>query len=256
MILDTSLLLGQARTVAAAVAGRSAPPLSYATVRDYCESADLMPALAAYNGDLKDVQRCWILKTLLASVPPGSTLLEIGAGEPIVADLLGKMGYRVIAVDPYEGTASGPTDVDYFRTVYRDVEYIVDWFSAELGGVEAGSIDCCYSISVLEHVPIEMLSALFEAITRFSKPGALTVHAIDHVLLGFGEGYHARMLATVARCLGIDEDHLSGRLNEARNDSDAYFLSAEAHNKWRGTKPYDEFPMRRCISVQIAAPLG
>ena len=37
---------------------------------------------------MKDVQRPWALKAVVGSVPPGRRLLEIGAGEPIVAELL------------------------------------------------------------------------------------------------------------------------------------------------------------------------
>src|SRR5207247_1433648 len=36
--------------------------LSYATVRDYCESVDHLPLLATASRDLKDVQRPWALK--------------------------------------------------------------------------------------------------------------------------------------------------------------------------------------------------
>ena len=51
---------------------RAVPPwLSYATVRDYCDSADRLPILAAANGDMKDVQRPWVLKTIVGTVPPG-----------------------------------------------------------------------------------------------------------------------------------------------------------------------------------------
>jgi hypothetical protein len=35
------------------------------------------------------------------------------------------------------------------------------------------------------------------------------------------------------------------------SDPDAYFLSAESHNRWRGSLPYDHFPMRRCVSIHV-----
>ena len=38
---------------------------SYATVRDYCESVDLLPEITPTDGDLKNVQRPWALKAFL-----------------------------------------------------------------------------------------------------------------------------------------------------------------------------------------------
>ena len=64
------------------------------------------------NGDLKDVQRPWVLKAIVGAVPPGSRLLEIGAGEPLVAELLARLGYDVTVVDPYDGRDRGPTDLE------------------------------------------------------------------------------------------------------------------------------------------------
>src|ERR1700730_3832195 len=104
---------------------RIGPPvgLSYGVVGDYCEGFDIAPRLLSYNNDLKDLQRYWMLKTIVALLPSGATLLEIGAGEPMVADILGRLGYRVIVVDPYEGAGNGPTDVDRFKELYSHPEY-------------------------------------------------------------------------------------------------------------------------------------
>src|SRR5687767_3105883 len=76
---------------------------SYATVRDYCESLDEIPQITAMDGDLKNVQRPWAVKTILAHVPPPARLLEIGGGEPIVSGFLAELGYDVTLVDPYDG---------------------------------------------------------------------------------------------------------------------------------------------------------
>jgi glycosyltransferase involved in cell wall biosynthesis len=92
--------------------GRRLPRLSYATVRDYCDSADHLADLARASGDMKDVQRPWVLKAILGQVPVGTRLLEIGAGEPLVADLLSRLGYDVTVVDPYDGRDRGPANFD------------------------------------------------------------------------------------------------------------------------------------------------
>ena len=49
-----------ATAVVAKFAQRGCPVgLSYATVRDYCESVDDLPQIAPTDGDLKNVQRPW-----------------------------------------------------------------------------------------------------------------------------------------------------------------------------------------------------
>ena len=40
-------------------------PLSYGTVRDFADSLDNLGGLARANGDMKDLQRCWVLKAVL-----------------------------------------------------------------------------------------------------------------------------------------------------------------------------------------------
>ena len=40
------------------------PPASYGTVEDFADSVDNMPGLAGANFDMKDLQRCWMLKAI------------------------------------------------------------------------------------------------------------------------------------------------------------------------------------------------
>lgn len=225
--------------------------ITHGTVRDFCQGADLCPKLLRYNNDIKDSQRFWTLKTILATQPVGATLIEIGAGEPVVADILGRLGYRVIVVDPYEGAGNGPLDVDHFKRLYPHVEYLVEWFSDSLTQLEPGMADCCYSISVVEHVPIPTLSTITDGIRKFTKKGGTTVHAVDFVAMGAGAEYHTEMVRTFADLLGYPEETVDAALARAANDSDTYYLSAEAHNRWRGTVAYDQFPMRKVHSLQI-----
>jgi hypothetical protein len=78
-----------------------APPVSYGTVRDFADSADNLGGLARANSDMKDLQRCWAVKAVLGNVEPGGKLVEIGAGEPLAADTLARLGYQVTVIDPY-----------------------------------------------------------------------------------------------------------------------------------------------------------
>lgn len=226
--------------------------LSHGTVEDYCKGFDLCAPLMSYNNDLKDSQRFWVLKTILATQPIGATLLEVGAGEPVVADLLGRLGYKVTVVDPYEGAGNGPTSVDHFRKTYPNTDYIIDWFTPGLTSVAGGSIDCCYSISVIEHIPLEKIETVVAGIQYFCRPTGSTIHAIDYVSLGAGADYHYDMYQKFVTLLGYSEDDAVESLRAALCDPDTYYLSAEAHNRWRGTVPYAQFPMRRVQSMQVS----
>jgi hypothetical protein len=45
-------------------------------------------------------------------------------------------------------------------------------------------------------------------------------------------------------------------LDRLTSDPDAYFVSAEAHERWRGALPYDRYPMRRIASINLFARPG
>jgi glycosyltransferase involved in cell wall biosynthesis len=231
------------------------PALGYATVADYVDSLEHLPDLAQISHDLKDVQRPWMVKALLARVLPGVRLLEIGGGDPWVASRMVDLGYEVVIVDPYEGEDGGPADFERICEAYPQVTFIRGRFPEAVPPILAGSFEAIYSISVLEHVPIDSVGPLFEGIKRFLRNGSCpTIHAIDHVHKGRGSDYHLRMLQRVTKAAGLPGsllDEVSRRLDD---DPDVYFLSAESHNQWRGSLPYAEFPMRRCVSVHLCTP--
>jgi hypothetical protein len=81
-----------------------------------------------------------------------------------------------------------------------------------------------------------------------------SIHAIDHVQLGPGAEEHRERLTELTTSLGIPARELDDVLGRLASDPDAYFLSAESHNRWRANIPYDEFPMRRCVSIQLCIP--
>jgi SAM-dependent methyltransferase len=218
-------------------------------VRDWCDSVERLPLLATASRDLKDVQRPWALKTITAALPPTSRLLEIGAGEPLVAGMLARDGYDVTVVDPYDGRDGGPSNVGDTP----GVRVVRGLFPRDVPAAER--FDCVYSISVLEHLPAGAIDEVCAGIRALTRPGGLTIHAIDHVLLGTGAEDHLAHLRRLTGAFGLDEQALDGLLATLAADPDAYFLSAEGHNRWRGSVPYDEFPMRRCVSIQLCLPL-
>ena len=224
--------------------------LGYGTVRDLADSADHLPGLAASSFDMKNLQRPWMVKAILGNVAAGGTLVEIGAGEPLVADLLTRLGYRVIVVDPYDGSGNGPREFARFQREYPKVEFIRELFppSASL----PGEVAAVYSISVLEHVPLDAVGGVMRAAAGMLAEGGLSIHAIDHVLSGWSATEHRERLDEMVRSAGLDVERLDEVLGALERDPEAYFVSAEAHERWRGALAYDDFPMRKIASVSLA----
>jgi Methyltransferase domain len=177
---------------AAAIVSRFSRPgpsigTSYATVRDFCESRDELPQITPLDGDLKNVQRPWTVKAILANVPPPARLLEIGGGEPIASGLLGELGYEVTLVDPYDGFANGPTDYQRYLEQFPHVKIVREYFRPGLPALAGHSFDGVFSISVLEHIPPESLPSCFDAIAQSLSPAGASIHCFDFILQGQGE---------------------------------------------------------------------
>ncbi len=237
------------------------PRLSYATVRDYCDSADHFPKLATFQNDLKDVQRPWTVKAILSSIKAPARLIEIGSGEPLSASALADLGYEVSVCDPFDGSGRGPTEFAYFRSIYRNVNYIRSYFDPEVARqFENNPLDVVFSISVLEHVPEPALLQLFEAALLALRPGGFSIHCADIVIEGQATDFH---IAQLKRILTLQENlagtHLSSSdidsqvhdiLRRAKDDLETFYLSAHGHNQWRGKLAYAEFSFRKVISVQ------
>jgi hypothetical protein len=226
-------------------------PLTYGTVGDLADSRDNLGGLARANGDMKDLQRCWTLKAVLGSVERGARLVEIGAGEPLVADLLTKLGHRVTVVDPYDGSDQGPREYEEFRRAYPDIEFIRERFPPE-AALPAG-VACVYSVSVLEHISAEQIGAVIEAAAELVAPDGCSIHAIDHVVAGWGAEAHLARLEEIVRRSGLDVGRLHALIDQIEGDPETYFVSAEAHERWRGALPYDDYPMRRICSIGLVS---
>jgi hypothetical protein len=224
-------------------------PLSYGTVRDLADSVDNLGGLARDSSDMKDLQRCWMVKAILGAVEPGGRLVEIGAGEPLAADLLSRLGYEVTVVDPYDGSGQGPREFEEFSRSHPDLTFIRERFPPS-GGLE-GEYAGVYSISVLEHIPLEALGGVVSAATDLLAPGGASIHAVDHVLAGWGADQHLERLEEIVRASGLPVEGLHELIRRLESDPEAYFVSAEAHERWRGALPYETYPMRRIASIGV-----
>ncbi|HUA86325.1 MAG TPA: glycoside hydrolase family 99-like domain-containing protein [Bryobacteraceae bacterium] len=233
--------------------GSRSPVISYGTVRDYCDSFERLNALATANGDLKDCQRPWVYKAITSVVPRSAMILEIGAGEPLVANMLQHLGYSVWIVDPYDGSGNGPREFEKFWKEYPNLKFVRSRFHDRMPEVPEAAFDCIYSISVLEHVPADSIPGVLEGMRKFLKRDGVSIHAIDHVHRGPGADQHLANLRLWAHGFGASAKDLDQVLAEMSDDVETYYLSAESHNRWRAGVPYDQFPMRVCTSIQIVA---
>jgi len=245
------------RDVLARYRGRPIEDLGYATVRDFCDSADFLPQICGLDGDLKNVQRPWMVKAVLGRVPPGARILEIGAGQPVVAAALQELGYEVTVVDPYEGAGNGPTAYEEYVRAFPRVRIVRAEFARNVPALGNEKFDAIYSISVLEHIPHDRLPGLFEGIGLFLGPRGQSIHCVDHVLDGAGAQYHEEGLQMVlseqSAIDGGPSRDAPELLRRIHADLETFYLSPQGHHLWRGGKPYDQFPFRKVVSIQTCA---
>lgn len=228
---------------------------SYATVSDYCDSRDHLPQITGIDGDLKNVQRPWAVKAVLAHVPPPARILEFGGGEPIVSGLLAELGYEATLVDPYDGFGKGPTDYDSFLQHFPHVRLMREYFRPALPGLTPQSFDAILSVSVLEHLDDESLARCFDAIAEFLRPGGASIHCFDFIVQGHGDAHNflqaQKILAEQNRVTSDPDGTPFPELVERlRADVETFFLAPHGHHQWRGGRPYAEFPFRKVVSIQ------
>jgi hypothetical protein len=249
----------QAAGVVARFGGQGpGPGNSYATVRDFCESIDELPKITGRNGDLKNVQRPWAVKALLAHIPPPARLLEIGGGEPIVSGFLSELGYDVTLVDPYDGIGVGLAAYQRYLAQFPHVKLVPEYFRPGLPRLLPQSFDGIFSVSVLEHIPADSLPACFDAIAEFLAPAGVSIHCFDFILQGTGDAHafaNARQIfAEQRRITGTPDDPpFEGLLDRLRADVETFFLSPQGHQKWRQGQAYSTFPFRKVVSLQTVA---
>jgi hypothetical protein len=155
----------------------------------------------------------------------------------------------VTVVDPYDGSGNGPVEFERYRSAYPELTFVRERFPPS-GGLP-GEVACVYSISVLEHVPVDAVGGVVDAALGALAPGGCAIHAIDHVIAGWGADAHLERLEEIVRRSGLDADGLQRTLDRLGEDAEAYLVSAESHEAWRGALPYDEYPMRRIASIGV-----
>lgn len=247
--------------------GKPVPELGYATVPDFCDSADFMPQIVRFESTLKDVQRPWAVKAILGSVPVGSKILEIGGGEPLVSGFLQQLGYQVTLIDPYDGSGNGPREYQRFRRSYPKVRILREYFKKDSPALAGEVFDCIFSVSVLEHIPTDELQSLFEGIEQFLMPGGCSIHCIDDVVDGPTADWHFQEVREIlalqhrlqnpvtklADARQYAEGQLKNLYAQLQRDIETYYLSPLEYYRWKGGMSYEEYPFRKIVSIQTCA---
>ncbi|MGC1814580.1 MAG: class I SAM-dependent methyltransferase, partial [Solirubrobacterales bacterium] len=155
----------------------------------------------------------------------------------------------VTVIDPYDGSGQGPRQFEEFRASYPRLDFVRDRFPPEHG--LPTPVDGVYSISVLEHIPTDSVAQVASATLEALRPGGCAIHAIDHVVAGWGAEEHLERLEAIASSSGLPIERLNEAIRALEQDPEAYFVSAEAHERWRGRLPYQHYPMRRIASIGL-----
>jgi hypothetical protein len=231
--------------------GFGAAPVSHGTARDFAEVRDVVPLLLTLSPGLPGLQRGWALKALVGALDPGARVLEIAGGDQLAAGLVSRLGHRVTIVDPFDGSATEPGDFATAVSRYPDLEFVRSPFppSEPL----AGGYDAVFSTALLERLEPEEAGAEVAAARDLLAPGGVSAHAFAHVIAGWGEEASAARVLAVAEALGIDRAAAESELAAMKDDPQTYLVSAETHDDWRGSLPYDRYPMRRIGSIHLFA---
>jgi len=106
-----------------------------------------------------------------------ATIAEIGGGDSrLLATLAGSN--TCVNVEKFEGAGAGPKK----EIVIDGVRNVRAFLGEHSPLLEANQFDAVFSVSVVEHVPVDGLAAFFEDGLRVLKPGGLWLHAIDMYL--------------------------------------------------------------------------
>jgi hypothetical protein len=71
------------------------------------------------------------------------------------------------------------------------------------------------------------------------------------VVAGWGADAHLERLEEIVRSSGLAVERLHELVRSLEADPETYFVSAEAHERWRGALPYEDYPMRRIASIGV-----
>jgi len=121
---------------------------------------------------LKTVQDTYVYHLLRHE--KGKRIVEAGGGKSRLLRLLRREN-ECWLVDKFEGLGNGPRGKAYMP----NIRVIQDYMGKFNPILQDAYFDVVFSISVLEHIPLELLDDFFQDCARILKPGGRMIHAID-----------------------------------------------------------------------------
>jgi SAM-dependent methyltransferase len=206
-----------------------------------------------YN--LKDVQDAFIMSRL--GNERGKRILEIGGGVPRVLRRLSKDNETWL-IDRYEGVGRGPKEVPHLPGIH----FIQGYMGEFIQQLPDGYFDDIFSVSVIEHVPLDGLESFFADCVRVLKPSGRMFHAIDIYLFDsdredlsqpFQDRLRAYLQFAERPDLGI---HLAGegaRIDDYPRFSCAYATQPDnVLHEWHLNRPQEKRLQGQVVSIKSA----
>jgi hypothetical protein len=135
-----------------------------------------------FDYSLKQLGTLFVLSEIDRLFSGRADILEVGAGRNTFFDRLLGTKYHYSLLDK---PAHFPTEQFAKATHNRKHATQYDGYLGEYcKAIRDASFDCIFSISVLEHVPVECIRAVCDDMYRMTRKGGHVVHSID--LLGMG----------------------------------------------------------------------
>jgi len=213
---------------------------------------DFLKLYSKHKGLVEDMPEYWGLKltgTLfvheqIARFSP-RRVLEAGAG--LSRHFHGRYGKTL---DYWMADSSGFYDPDRFARSMKmkpDQTFVDTLLGDNHAELEENAFDMTFSVSVMEHVPIENINGVCKDLYRVTRPGGVTVHSIDlHYTMGKEQStrWHEGLLAA-----GFEPekpDEVSTDVDLIMGDRGAlmlepldvqYLTYTSAKDKWKPLRP-------------------
>lgn len=113
---------------------------------------------------------------------PGMRAVEIGGSLAGLQFALAREGVKVVNVDPGERAAIGwPVNAETIARLNRAFKTDVELRNCflEEAGLPDASVDVVYSISTIEHIPVDVLPPILAEVQRILVPGGHFVLTVD-----------------------------------------------------------------------------
>jgi len=122
---------------------------------------------------LKHAQDGWI-KSLKLDSKEGQKIAEIGGGNSRILSSMSKNA-ECWNIDKLEGDGNGPIS----HELSDDIKIVKSFMGSFDSNIPDNYFDSIFSISVMEHIPIDHFSDFYKDCRRILKPNGLMAHAID-----------------------------------------------------------------------------